>query len=986
MAMVAGMLTVPIGIVEQWEQGKLLPSSAQWERLCRLFGLDMRAVGESLDGETTRESKSVAFLLLTKSEIAEGNLLAQPGTMQGRSQDELDEKGREALPGGVAIYDPDLPVVSRERLIGRDGLLTAMKLQLCDGNKVVLYGLPGSGKTALAVALAHDPEIRQRFSDGVLWAGLGRQPHLQGLFSHWGALLKIDASITETLKSTEAWISVLHNFIGPRNILIVVDDVWQIEDVRGVQSGGPNCAYVLTTRLASIATAFAADHALLVPELLEGDGLRLLAQFAPTVLKDEQLSAQQLVRSVGGLPLALTLIGKYLRTQTTNGRPQRLRTALDNLQNVEYRLYLSSPTAPGEQPVSLPDDLPVSLQSVIAVSDQQLQEPARRALHALSILPAKPSTFGREVALIVSGEHTKTLTILSDAGLLEQIGFRRYMLHQTVADYARMQLSSTEPFRRLVAYGERFLAEHLTDERALERELATLIVALEYAFERGLQPEFVHSACLIAPFLSRRGFYPLAEQILQRAYGAALQLKDNPNIIQITYYLGTISQKRGVYPRATELLREGLALARQMEERGQISHLLIGLGALAKEQGNYAAAREFYQEGLILARQMEDQEQISHLLIGLGVLAKEQGDYTAARELYQEGLALARHLNDREQISTALKNLGVVESEQGNYAQAETFYQEGLKLAQKLEHRDLMSSIFMSLGNLAKERGQYSDAESYLQQGLTLARQMGHQERISVILSNLGVLEDARSDYTCAEAYLREGLDLARKVGHRERISLILLNLGVIAERQGREKQAEQHYQEALDLARQLGHQERISLLLLNLGDIAVERNHFEQAEAYLREGMILARKISHQERISDLYLHLGIMATRQGRESQAQEYLDEGLRIARQINNRPLICTQLYAEGELYLQREQSQEAGSTFREMLALAPATSQKVVADAEYGLARVAVLNREYEEARRLAESSLNILNAVGHRRADSIRTFLEDITKRENQQQ
>ena len=259
---------------------------------------------------------------------------------------------------------------------------------------------------------------------------------------------------------------------------------------------------------------------------------------------------------------------------------------------------------------------------------------------------------------------------------------------------------------------------------------------------------------------------------------------------------------------------------------------------------------------------------------------------------------------------------------------------------------------------------------------------MGYQERISVILSNLGVLEDARSDYPRAEAYLHEGLELARKVGHRERISLLLLNLGVIAERQGKDKQAEHHYQEALHLARQLGHQERISLLLLNLGDIAVERSQFEQAEAYLSEGMTLAHQISHRERISDLYLHLGILATRQRKESQAQQYLDEGLRIARDINNPLLVCTQLYAQGELYLQKEQIQEARYIFREMLVLAPAASQKVIADARYGLARVAALNQEYEEARKLAESSLSILNAVGHRRASSIRNFLENLAKRE----
>lgn len=985
---VAGRLSIPIGVVEQWEQGKLLPSPAQWERVRQLFNLDIQEAGEAFGQEDGIDNSSAAFLFVANEREEGGKHLTQPEREHDQINGErlLIQSGQTAVHGSAALYDPDLPLLHEDKLIGRNELLSTIKEQIKRNKTAALYGLPGSGKTALAVALAHDEEIETEFSDGVLWAGIGRQPHFLRLFSHWGTLLGIDGSITETLNSADAWATLLRDFIGMRKLLIVIDDAWQLEEAQAVQIGGPNCAYLLTTRVASVATSFTPDRAIIVSELPESDGLTLLARFAPTVLKQEEQVARQLVSSVGGLPLALTLMGKYLRFQAASGRPRRLKAALNDLQDVEYRLHLSPPVTPDESPNDRPEDIPISLQSVIAVSDQRLDEPVSRALHALSILPVKPHTFGQDVARIVSGEGVETLDILCDAGLMEQISSQRYMLHQTIADYARMQIRGIEPFQRLINYSESFLIVHQADEHALERELDTIIVALEYAFQPEWQAELVRCACLLAPFLLLRGFYPLAEQILQRAYEASLSLKDKQGLTQITFFLGTIEQKRGEYTHARDLYQEGLRVAEQMDDRGQTSHLLIGLGALAKEQGDYEIARNFYQEGLLLARQMEDQEQISLLLISLGALFKEQGDYIQARELYQEGLTLARYLNDREQMGIALRSLGVVESEQGNYERAEDFYQQGLVLARQLEHRDLMSNIFMSLGNLAKERGQYNKAESYLHEGLDLARQMGHRERISVMLSNLGVLADARSDYAGAEAYLREGLDLARNVGHRERISLILLNLGVIVERQGKDQQAELYYREALDLARQLGHRERISLLLLNLGDLAIEQDHCEQAEVYLNEGMSLAKQISHQERISDLYLRLGIMTTRQGKEDQAQEYLNEGLRIARQINNPLLICTQLYAQGELSLQKQQPGKARYTFREILVLAPADSQKVIADARYGLARVAALKQNYEEARRLAESSLSILNTVGHRRANTIRTFLKNLTTKEENQQ
>ena len=58
-------------------------------------------------------------------------------------------------------------------LVGRESLLHTLKERLLRGENIALTGLPGAGKTALAVTLAHDPDILAHFSDGVLWAGLG---------------------------------------------------------------------------------------------------------------------------------------------------------------------------------------------------------------------------------------------------------------------------------------------------------------------------------------------------------------------------------------------------------------------------------------------------------------------------------------------------------------------------------------------------------------------------------------------------------------------------------------------------------------------------------------------------------------------------------------------------------------------------------------------------------------------------------------------
>ena len=53
-------------------------------------------------------------------------------------------------------------------------------------------GLPGVGKTTLAVALAHHPRILTHFRDGILWAGLGPTPDVMSLLGNWAQELDRD--------------------------------------------------------------------------------------------------------------------------------------------------------------------------------------------------------------------------------------------------------------------------------------------------------------------------------------------------------------------------------------------------------------------------------------------------------------------------------------------------------------------------------------------------------------------------------------------------------------------------------------------------------------------------------------------------------------------------------------------------------------------------------------------------------------------------
>lgn len=769
--------------VSRWERGITRPSPYFRKKLCVLFG----KAEQELDLELAPEGEAL-------SEVSEPP--APP------SQAPSFATSPYLSPG--ALYDPSIPLPPAVFLVGRDAELANLKRRLRGGSSVALTalnGLPGVGKTALSITLAHDPEIRAHFKDGILWAGLGPEPNMQSHLSRWGTLLGISSSEMGTLNGTEAWAIALRRAIGSRTMLLVIDDAWTLEEALILKVGGPNCVHLISTRFPYIATQVAADGAMAIKELSSEEGMVLLRMLAPQVVEKEVQRARELVIAVGGLPLALNLIGNYLRMQSYTGQTRRITAALQRLSDAGERLNISEPRGPVERHPSLPSDTPVSLRTVIAVTDQQLDSKTSAALHALSVFPPRPNSFSEEAALAIADCTVETLDLLTDTGLLESSGSDRYTLHQTIADYARLQLHEYTASQHLITYITNFVEEHRKDYELLEIESRNILAALDSAVEQARYAELTRATCAFAPFLLSRGLYQVAETHLQRAYNAAMAKSDQYGLASVLLYLGEMTWKRG----------------------------------------DYEQAEKYLQEGLGYARNIDDHERICAILTNLGSVIWRRGEYKQAEIHLQEGLALARELGNLERMCGLLDILGSVEMRQGNYDQSEKYLQEALTLARQIAERELICTILLNLGVMAGEQGKYQMAETYLQEGLLLARQLNHSEWISALLSNLGSVEIELENYITAEEYFKEGLDLARSIGHKEWMSLLLANLGQTTRKLGNYTLSEQYTQESLTLARQIGIPQITSYILYERGNLLLDQKKLEIAENTFREMLVTA-------------------------------------------------------------------------------------------------------------------------------------------------
>lgn len=121
--------------------------------------------------------------------------------------------------GFLYVGVPSLPA----HFLGRDELVEEVVNRLCAGQTMSLSaeGLPGVGKTTLAVALVRHPRILAHFRDGILWAGLGHRADVASIQATWGDALGVDL---RDLFDPYARTQRLTNAIGNRRLLLVLDD------------------------------------------------------------------------------------------------------------------------------------------------------------------------------------------------------------------------------------------------------------------------------------------------------------------------------------------------------------------------------------------------------------------------------------------------------------------------------------------------------------------------------------------------------------------------------------------------------------------------------------------------------------------------------------------------------------------------------------------------------------------------------------------
>lgn len=252
-----------------------------------------------------------------------------------------------------------------------------------------IRGWPGVGKTTLAAALAHDPDIKQAFRDGVLWASLGQEPNLFGELTTWGRALGISNLAAHTIEEATARLTAL---LRNQRRLLIVDDVWEAAHAVPFMVGGRECVLLMTTRVTSVAQAVAPtpEHIYVLGVLTEEKALELLRKLAPKVVVENPEASHELVKALEGLPLAIQVAGRLLNVEASYGFG-----LADLLTEIREGARLLAAQAPADRAEVSKDTIP-TVAALLQRSTKYLDEQTLDRFAFLGAFAPNPDTFDLE--------------------------------------------------------------------------------------------------------------------------------------------------------------------------------------------------------------------------------------------------------------------------------------------------------------------------------------------------------------------------------------------------------------------------------------------------------------------------------------------------------------------------------------------------------------------------------------------------------------
>lgn len=697
------------------------------------------------------------------------------------------------------------------------------------GGGVGLYaidGMPGIGKTTLAVHVAH--LLAPRFSDGQIFLRLHGHTPGQAPVDPVDALAILLATVGVTPQEipvgVEARAGLWRDRMSRKRALLVLDDAINSDHVLPLLPAAAGTLVLVTSRRRLTALSEANSIALDILEPAEASEL-FVRRAGRQGLSPTEAGIIDIVRLCGYLPLAVGLMAgqlKHHRTWTATDLAAGLAVAQDRLGAMR-----------------------AENSSVVAVFDLSYEDLTERQQRLFRLLGMQPGPdIDAYAATALDGTDFRVVSALLndlyDHHLIDEPTRGRYRFHDLIREHARTLADAEEATSRDAAIA-RLLHYYLRTARAANRHLARRTPA-DLPATSDLGP--VNAPPLVTR--EQAADWMDTERLNLHAAVDYAAFHNRPDYaISIAVAMHGFLRTYGHWGQALALHQTALAAARRADDHLGEALALSDLGDTQYLAGDCPAAAASLIRALELFCGIGNSMGEANVISYLGLVQQLTGDYRAAEESLTRGLELYRHLGDPLGEAIALNDLGKLQYLTGNYEVATASHNRALALYRDLGDRNGQASALTELGAVQLATGDYAAAIASQDQALQLFREVGHRWGQANALNQLGDIQRLTRKFAAAATSQDKALRFYRELAHRRGEAETLNSIGDLSYERSLLTESCDRYNQALIIARAITAPLEEARALEGLGKCHLREGNVDDAIVLLRQALAIYQRLN---------------------------------------------------------------------------------------------------------------------------------------------
>ncbi|PKO08707.1 MAG: hypothetical protein CVU40_13880 [Chloroflexi bacterium HGW-Chloroflexi-2] len=631
-----------------------------------------------------------------------------------------------------------------------------------------ITGMPGSGKSILAIALVNQKDIKRHFPLGVIWSTLGSSicsiEDTEHILVDWMNIFNI---IPEDYPSVEMKVRILKQLFFEKEFLIVLDDVWEINSAKLLISLlGKRSRVIITTRSKELASKLSVTNILETPCFSEKEAKELIEKKTKKVISDKEwrIKIKPFLENIRFHPLATSISAALVGIGEQNWEEINLKL-MDK--NSKFPINFTEPNSKDE-----------SVSFSIDLSLQQLNEEDLEKFLRLGVLAKNEYFYEEDVAMlwaslydfgpknesesikdylkrsfehnnIVRKESKLILDRLYNLGLIERYnqedGVRKYRLHNLIHEYIFKLLNESK-------FKEDAFLQHLN---------------VYFSLLLSCSPNQNDD---IFPFIEKQVINILDRvwNTYQGENGLIISDKEIAKIVILNsiYVLEIYWKYGGKINDLISLTKKALIISRNENKMESEKYCLSSLAFCFSRLGDYKKAIEFESDSLVISNELKDRLGIAENFSSLGGYFLGLDDYETSLEYSEKALKIFEELNHEEGRGKVFGNIGNAYIELKNPDKAIEYLEKALSIAESNNDFVNIGQRSGNLGNAYREKMIQLSLISifHFRKSIRLAKLTGNKESEGNHKANLALLYYSLGNKSIAKIYLDSSLKILKEI------------------------------------------------------------------------------------------------------------------------------------------------------------------------------------------------------------------------------